>query len=41
VTTSTSTRNHTSATPGEYTVTLTATDNWGRTSTVAHPVTVS
>ncbi|HCB04112.1 MAG TPA: hypothetical protein DEQ43_07675 [Nocardioides bacterium] len=40
VTTSSRSRSHTYATTGSYTVTLTATDAWGRSSTGSHTVTV-
>ena len=41
VTTSTATQNHVYAAAGTYTITLIATDNWGRTSTVTRTVTVT
>ena len=41
VTTSTNTQNHLYAAAGTYTITLVATDNWGRTSTMTRTVTVT
>ena len=41
VTTSTANQSHTYAAAGTYTITLVATDNWGRTTTVTRSVTVT
>ena len=41
VTTSTNTQNHVYAAAGTFTITLVATDNWGRTTTVTRSVTVT
>ncbi len=41
VTTSTNTQNHVYATAGTFTITLVATDNWGRTTTVTRTVTIT
>lgn len=41
VTTSTNTQNHVYAAAGTYTITLVATDNWGRTTTVTRTVTLT